>query len=309
MTNINQIAWDDTVLPFQLDRSGVRGRVARLDGVLEHILSRHDYPPAVSATFANGVVDSLPIVIGYVPVAFAFGLSAVKLGFSPLESLFFSCIIYAGASQFVITALLSAGMSLWVSALTVMAMDVRHLLYGPALRHRIVSRMSPGKTAMWAFGLTDEVFAAATAKLMRNNRSWSENWMLGIALCSWLSWVAGTALGAHATGTLRAGAWLLGSAEFLDAWRPDEVLVVGRPTLGRSLGRLLRRPEISVTVVDQRCTWTDPHHAATRYVRAGALALDGAADQEWASAWAAADTRAVAAVADALGLKMEFTEK
>lgn len=153
-------------------------------------------PPAVSATFANGVVDSLPIVIGYVPVAFAFGLSAVKLGFSPLESIFFSCIIYAGASQFVITALLSAGMSLWVSALTVMAMDVRHLLYGPALRHRIVSRMSPGKTAMWAFGLTDEVFAAATARLMRNNRSWSENWMLGIALCSWLSWVAGTALGA-----------------------------------------------------------------------------------------------------------------
>ena len=153
-------------------------------------------PPAVSATFANGVVDSLPIVIGYVPVAFAFGLSAVKLGFSPLESIFFSCIIYAGASQFVITALLSAGMSLWVSALTVMAMDVRHLLYGPALRHRIVSRMSPGKTAMWAFGLTDEVFAAATARLMRNNRSWSENWMLGIALCAWLSWVAGTALGA-----------------------------------------------------------------------------------------------------------------
>ena len=95
-----------------------------------------------------------------------------------------------------ITALLSAGMSLWVSALTVMAMDVRHLLYGPALRHRIVSRLSPGKTALWVFGLTDEVFAAATARLMRNNRSWSENWILGIALCSWLSWVAGTALGA-----------------------------------------------------------------------------------------------------------------
>ncbi|WP_240336289.1 AzlC family ABC transporter permease, partial [Klebsiella aerogenes] len=46
------------------------------------------------------------------------------------------------------------------------------------------------------FGLTDEVFAAATARLVRDNRRWSENWMLGIALCSWLSWVAGTALGA-----------------------------------------------------------------------------------------------------------------
>jgi molecular chaperone Hsp33 len=34
MTLGAQIAWDDTVLPFQLDRSDIRGRVARLDGVL-----------------------------------------------------------------------------------------------------------------------------------------------------------------------------------------------------------------------------------------------------------------------------------
>ena len=53
MSTLNQIAWDDTVLPFQLDRSGLRGRVARLDGVLGHILSRHDYPPAVAAAVAE----------------------------------------------------------------------------------------------------------------------------------------------------------------------------------------------------------------------------------------------------------------
>ncbi|MCF3972972.1 Hsp33 family molecular chaperone HslO [Paracoccus salsus] len=53
MSKINQIAWDDTVLPFQLDRSSIRGRVARLDGVLDHILSRHDYPAPVSALVAE----------------------------------------------------------------------------------------------------------------------------------------------------------------------------------------------------------------------------------------------------------------
>ncbi len=53
MTTINQITWDDTILPFQLDRSGVRGRIARLDGALGHILSRHDYPAAVSALVAE----------------------------------------------------------------------------------------------------------------------------------------------------------------------------------------------------------------------------------------------------------------
>ncbi|MBV0891852.1 Hsp33 family molecular chaperone HslO [Paracoccus sp. Z118] len=62
MTKINQIAWDDTVLPFQLDRSGVRGRVARLDGVLEHILSRHDYPAPVAALVAE--VALLTALIG-----------------------------------------------------------------------------------------------------------------------------------------------------------------------------------------------------------------------------------------------------
>ncbi|WP_282602031.1 Hsp33 family molecular chaperone HslO [Paracoccus sp. PARArs4] len=53
MNKINQIAWDDTVLPFQLDRSDIRGRVARLDGVLDHILTRHDYPAPVAALVAE----------------------------------------------------------------------------------------------------------------------------------------------------------------------------------------------------------------------------------------------------------------
>ncbi len=52
------------------------------------------------------------------------------------------------------------------------------------------------KTALWAFGLTDEVFAAATARLVRDNRRWSENWMLGLAFTSWASWVCGTLAGA-----------------------------------------------------------------------------------------------------------------
>ncbi|MEX1233630.1 MAG: Hsp33 family molecular chaperone HslO [Roseovarius sp.] len=48
-----KIAWDDTVLPFQLDKSDIRGRVARLDGVLGGILQQHDYPPVVEALVAE----------------------------------------------------------------------------------------------------------------------------------------------------------------------------------------------------------------------------------------------------------------
>jgi len=53
MTNGSQIAWDDTVLPFQLDLADIRGRVARLDGVLSGALHQHDYPQQVEALIAE----------------------------------------------------------------------------------------------------------------------------------------------------------------------------------------------------------------------------------------------------------------
>jgi len=53
MTLGQRIAWDDTVLPFQLDHADIRGRVARLDGVLEGILKQHDYPAQVEALVAE----------------------------------------------------------------------------------------------------------------------------------------------------------------------------------------------------------------------------------------------------------------
>jgi molecular chaperone Hsp33 len=53
MTFGDKLAWDDTVLPFQLDRSDMRGRVARLDGVLSGVLSQHDYPEPVEALVAE----------------------------------------------------------------------------------------------------------------------------------------------------------------------------------------------------------------------------------------------------------------
>lgn len=52
----SQIAWDDTVLPFQLDRADIRGRVARLDGLLNHILRQHAYPAPVEALIAEAVI-------------------------------------------------------------------------------------------------------------------------------------------------------------------------------------------------------------------------------------------------------------
>lgn len=53
MTMDTKLAWDDTILPFQLDVADMRGRIVRLDGVLDGILRQHDYPPVVEALVAE----------------------------------------------------------------------------------------------------------------------------------------------------------------------------------------------------------------------------------------------------------------
>jgi len=49
-------AHDDTVLPFQLDRSDMRGRVARLDQSLSEILEMQDYPAIVQEQLAEALL-------------------------------------------------------------------------------------------------------------------------------------------------------------------------------------------------------------------------------------------------------------
>ena len=39
---------DDTILPFGVATLDLRGRVVRLGGVIDDILTRHDYPAPVS---------------------------------------------------------------------------------------------------------------------------------------------------------------------------------------------------------------------------------------------------------------------
>jgi molecular chaperone Hsp33 len=56
MTIGTKIAWDDTVLPFQLDHSDIRGRVVRLDGTLESVLKQHAYPPQIEALVAEATL-------------------------------------------------------------------------------------------------------------------------------------------------------------------------------------------------------------------------------------------------------------
>jgi len=114
-----------------------------------------------------------------------------------------SVLIFAGASQFLLITLLAPGASLLSAIPTVLLMNARHLFYGPALlaqftraRHRLAS-------PLLAFGLTDEVFAAAMNRLERIAPAEKERWYLGLQLGAYLAWVGGTVLGVLLTSSFQ----------------------------------------------------------------------------------------------------------
>jgi molecular chaperone Hsp33 len=55
---ISDIPTDDIVLPFQIEPSGLRGRLVRLGASVDTVLRQHDYPKPVAATLAEMVALS-----------------------------------------------------------------------------------------------------------------------------------------------------------------------------------------------------------------------------------------------------------
>lgn len=97
------------------------------------------------------------------------------------------------------------------------------------------------------------------------------------------------------------GPLLLTATDWLDAHVPVRVVVVGRPTLSRAVGALLRRPGLCVEVVSEGGQWPDPSHVTSAVHPPQALRLGGPTapddDHGWGEAWRTAGQRVADAVA------------
>jgi 2-succinyl-5-enolpyruvyl-6-hydroxy-3-cyclohexene-1-carboxylate synthase len=99
--------------------------------------------------------------------------------------------------------------------------------------------------------------------------------------------------GAHdRTAAVPHGPLLLTAGQWLAAHRPDRVLVVGRVTLSRPVGDLLRDPAVAVEIVSAVWPWPDPWHVASVVhpfeAVPGSIAAGRQVDEGWARQWAAA---------------------
>ena len=145
------------------------------------------------STFVRGMRLSLPVIMGYMPVGFAFGVLAVQAGMTPLTVGLMSYFVYAGSAQLITAGLLAAGASSTTIIVTTFVVNLRHLLMSAALTPYLKHWSKPLQ-AWFSFEMTDETFAVNLSRFSSTGVDKGE--AFGINMLSHLAWAAGGVAGA-----------------------------------------------------------------------------------------------------------------
>lgn len=146
-----------------------------------------------------GFLEMLPLSSFVVIFGAAFGLAATQAGVGDAWIVLMSGLVIAGAAQFASLDLWRAEVPLFTLALTVFAINARHLLMGatlyPWLRH-----LPPARRYGVMVLASDANWALAMQAFGRGQPGFGL--LLGGGLALWLTWVAGTWLGLYFGGAI-----------------------------------------------------------------------------------------------------------
>lgn len=141
--------------------------------------------------FADVFKLSVPIFLGYFPLGVAFGILAKSMGLGTLIAMALSLFTYAGAAQFMMLSLFSAGTGLVEVFIVTYLVNLRHTFYGLAL----LKEYEGLKFRLFNIAtLTDETFAIFKTLKIKDNaeRSYVFTWL---NFLGWSYWWVGTLAG------------------------------------------------------------------------------------------------------------------
>lgn len=152
------------------------------------------------AAFRRGLGHGVPIALGYLSVAFAFGIQAAGGGLTPLQAVLISMTNLTSAGQVAGLSLMVAGAPLYEMALTQLVINLRYALMSLSLSQRLDAGMTTPWRALLAFGNTDEIFTVASSQPGEIGRAY----LTGLICLPYVGWAGGTLLGAAAGALLPA---------------------------------------------------------------------------------------------------------
>jgi len=140
----------------------------------------------------SALVEGWPVLTTVLVVGIPFGIVARQSGLSPAEILAMSVFVFAGASQFAMVQLFKDGAAWPVIVVTVLLINLRHLLMAAALRPYF-AHVSMARRLAAAFVLTDEAFAMAIGWFRRGRTELAYYATFAVAL--YILWNAATVIG------------------------------------------------------------------------------------------------------------------
>ncbi len=118
---------------------------------------------------------------------------AIDIGFTPIETMAMSLIIFGGASQIVLLQLFSGGASSLVIISSVGAVNSRHLLYGAVVSEHLSDLKLIWKIIISYF-LIDQAFAISNEYLKKNKDNNRYFHLVGGGATCWVIWQSTTFL-------------------------------------------------------------------------------------------------------------------
>ncbi|MDE7280088.1 MAG: AzlC family ABC transporter permease [Oscillospiraceae bacterium] len=149
-------------------------------------------------SFREGLADGVPIGLGYLSVAFSFGISAVTQGVSAAAATAISMTNLTSAGQVAGLGIITAAGTLFEMALAQLIINMRYALMSLSLSQKLDTGFTTPHRFLAAFGITDEIFAVASGK----PKEITPSYMYGLILLPFLCWSAGTLLGGIAGSVL-----------------------------------------------------------------------------------------------------------
>ncbi len=144
--------------------------------------------------FLKGIIDVSPLMIPVVPFGLIFGVLAIEVGFTPLQAMGMSLIVFGGASQIVLLQLFSGGASSLVIISSVGAVNSRHLLYGAVVSEHLSELKLIWKIIISYF-LIDQAFAISNEYFKKNKERNRYFHLVGGGAACWITWQSTTLLG------------------------------------------------------------------------------------------------------------------
>ena len=152
--------------------------------------------------FFAGVTRIAPVLLGVIPFGLVAGVTATEAGFSLVQAIGLSVIVFAGASQLAALGLYASGEPLAVVIFTALLINLRMVVYSASLA-LYLGHLKLRWRALFAYLLTDQGFLVSSQHFEAMKPAIPTPYFyFGVSVALWTTWQASNAAGAILGSTM-----------------------------------------------------------------------------------------------------------